>query len=794
MATIAKPDLTVSNLTVGITSIAPGGVTTVNFSISNSGGATAAASTAGVYLNNNGTLTLLKSVAVSALGANGGTFNSGGIAVTIPAGLAPNTYSIQVIADINGAVAESNEGNNTRAAAITVLPPPKPNLIVNSLTLNNASLAAGSTVAVNFSVINSGTASAAASTAGIYLNNNGTLTLLKSVAVSSLSVNGTFNSGGISVTVPGTLAPGSYAIYVTADTGGTVAESNEFDNTRTTALTIVPPPKPDLVVSGLGYTSSAIAGGNVTLNYTITNQGSVGAGNFLTRIYLSRDTVVDAGDTILATFGTKSLAAFASASGTVQVTLPGSYGAGNYNLIAVTDYDGEVGEIREDNNSRLTQITILAPPKPDLVVTNFSLGSSSVVPGASTTVNFSIANAGTGTAAASTAGIYLNDNGKLTLLKSVAVSSIAPNYGGSFTSGNIPVTIPGTLAGGSYNIVVSADINGTLAEIKEDNNSLSGRLRVVGNAASVFSFFGGQLSTLVDLSSAAYHGSVNPGLDSDNTYALLGNQLQWLSRNDLAISGMADGGIFTNKNGAALIGRTSDALFISFRGTDDATDKNQWFARQDQWALFDPLVSAVDQYVKANHITKVYVTGHSLGGGMAQEYMETHPDAGGVAYKAATFASPGYGVGLQARADVADDRITNIWDTADPVLAASALGQRNVRGDQYFIITGNNPASIISHELSLYESIAISIDKSRQQLQFPDGGQIVNGTADRVAITLSSGARQVGPAATSAGQTWVNSLVPGELSAVSNAELNVANLAAGASYLAGIFGRLAITS
>lgn len=104
--------------------------------------------------------------------------------------------------------------------------------------------------------------------------------------------------------------------------------------------------------------------------------------------------------------------------------------------------------------------------------------------------------------------------------------------------------------------------------------------------------------------------------------------------------------IFQSGNGAALVTTGYldgfPVIALAFRGSDDATDSQQDLGGINQaYASFDTLIAAVDQAAETYGVP-VIVTGHSLGGAMAQIYMATHPDEpGGPLHGAATFGSPG---------------------------------------------------------------------------------------------------------------------------------------------------------
>ena len=109
-----------------------------------------------------------------------------------------------------------------------------------------------------------------------------------------------------------------------------------------------------------------------------------------------------------------------------------------------------------------------------------------------------------------------------------------------------------------------------------------------------------------------------------------------------------------------------NTLAISFRGTDSVGDVADWPDFQTHYDRFEPLISAVNQYISDNAVEHVLVTGHSLGGSMAQMYMAEH--ASDNRFQAVTFGSPG------AEGDLWDPRITNFAHAHDAVpLAAGAF-------------------------------------------------------------------------------------------------------------------------
>jgi len=130
---------------------------------------------------------------------------------------------------------------------------------------------------------------------------------------------------------------------------------------------------PDLVLSP---TTPVVPSGTIfktfldfpSSSWTLLNQGTTGAtaedGAFVHRVYLSRDTLVDSGDVLLATVGTTNGSLAAGATQTfpkATVKLPPRTAAGSYYLCLSIDDDREVSELsiaREQNNMVCSAVVV----------------------------------------------------------------------------------------------------------------------------------------------------------------------------------------------------------------------------------------------------------------------------------------------------------------------------------------------------------------------------------------------------------------------------------------------------
>lgn len=159
-----------------------------------------------------------------------------------------------------------------------------PDLAISGMTAPS-SAAPGELISVIFTVQNIGTRTTKASILSSSVDGIPTGTAsIKGLAAGASYV------GSLNLTVPSTLADGTYTLALTADSTGIVKESNESNNTRSLPLIITAPPppsgdailtwEPSISASAIGYniymgTASGVYGavfdvGDVT-TYTLTD-------------------------------------------------------------------------------------------------------------------------------------------------------------------------------------------------------------------------------------------------------------------------------------------------------------------------------------------------------------------------------------------------------------------------------------------------------------------------------------------------------------------------------------------
>jgi subtilase family serine protease len=462
-------DLVVSTLSVPATGGA-GAALTVSDTTLNQGGGTAGASTTAFYLSTNSILDSndvpVGSRAVPALAP--GASSAAATVVTIPAGTATGTYFVIARADGDGVVAETVETNNTSARQVVI----GPDLLVGSLTAP-ATATPGAAITVTDTTRNQGGGAAGASTTRFYLSTNtlldGSDVPLGSRPVGALAP-GAGSIAATTVTLPASLAVGTYWVLAQADADGVVGETVETNNTGAATVQI----GADLAIAAFTVPGTAGAGSPLTVNDTTVNQGSGTAAASTTAFYLSTNSVFDAGDVLLGSRGVPALAPATASPGTTALPIPAATVAGTYFVIARVDADDAVAETVETNNTSARQVVI----GPDLVVATFAAPPTAVA-GSAITVSDTTRNQGAGGAGASTTRFYLSTNALLDTADAVLGDrAVAALGAGAASTASTSVTIPAGTVAGSYFLIIRVDADGTVAETQEVNNTAPVPIRV----------------------------------------------------------------------------------------------------------------------------------------------------------------------------------------------------------------------------------------------------------------------------------------------------------------------------
>lgn len=240
----------------------------------------------------------------------------------------------------------------------------------------------------------------------------------------------------------------------------------------------------DLIESAVSVPPTARNRGyQFNIEDTVRNRGAAAAAASVTRYYLSADAVHDAADIPLSgTRAVAALAAQATSTGNVDVTVPGTVAVGQYSVLACADDTSLVAESNENNNCLAAGVISITAP--DLRQTQLNNPPTTARRGASFVVRDTTENAGNGLAAASTTHYYLSldkakNSGDIRLTGSRSVPQLARS---TSSGGTANVTVPAAAALKTYYLLSCADDPRTVNfETSESNNcrASAGAIRII---------------------------------------------------------------------------------------------------------------------------------------------------------------------------------------------------------------------------------------------------------------------------------------------------------------------------
>jgi Subtilase family/CARDB len=352
---------------------APGTTFSVTDTVHNAGLVSSGPSKTRYYLSLDGVKSVDDTLLTGGQDVNGlaaGASHSGTVTVTIPVATPPNTYFLLACADDQNAVAEDNEGNNCVATATATVTVARPDLVEATATTNPPApiRAPGTTFSVTDTVQNVGPAASGTSTTRYYLSldavkSGGDTRLSGSRGVPGLAA-GASHSGTVTVTIPAATPLNTYFLLACADDLSVAVETNEGNNCLASTTATVTVTRPDLVQNTVSAPpATKVRGTTFSVTDTAQNVGAVGSVPSTTRYYLSLDAVKSVGDTLLnGSRGVPALAAGASHSGTVTVTIPAATAPNTYFLLACADAPNTVVETNETNNCTPSSTTVAVTP------------------------------------------------------------------------------------------------------------------------------------------------------------------------------------------------------------------------------------------------------------------------------------------------------------------------------------------------------------------------------------------------------------------------------------------------
>jgi hypothetical protein len=336
----------------------PGGAASITYRIDNTGGASAAGFSFQIRLSTNSLITssdpLVATYSYSGLAA--GSYYYFTLNVTIPSTLANGTtYYWGLMVDTGGNVTESNENNNAVASSTTITIT-KPDLIAYSIS-GSSSGTPGGTAQVTY-WINNGGSDADAFSFQIRLSTNNVISTTD-VLVATYGYNN-LSAGGsaywtLNVTIPSTLSTGTtYYWGLMVDTTSAVDEYNENNNAIASSNTISIVSLPNLEAIWVSGPSQINPGGTALVSRSFTNSGGSSAGSFTYGLYLSSNTIISTGDTLVYSFTMNSgLNSSWSSNGSISVTIPASLTSGNtYYWGLLVDISNTVLESDENDNDK----------------------------------------------------------------------------------------------------------------------------------------------------------------------------------------------------------------------------------------------------------------------------------------------------------------------------------------------------------------------------------------------------------------------------------------------------------
>lgn len=340
-------------------------------------------------------------------------------------------HNIKGVADTNDSVNESDESNNHKAFALSVL---APDLIVDSITWLPENPSIGDKVTFTVSIKNRGNCRAWGSNVDFHIDG---------YSRGYKFVLGIDPGATITQTFPWMAQSGSHTVKAIADFLRQVNESDETNNERTVTYATA---APDLIIDSITWSpQDPSENTKITLSVTIKNQGIGKAEHSYVAYYIDDR------------YQTSKFVNQLNPGATATDTLTWTVGRNLHIFKAVADAENRIIESDETNNN---QTIDLPNPDPDLIIQDITWSPASLLLAHRIKITVTVKNQGKSTAGSCDLCIYIDNAYKYYhILGSIAA-------GATMTR-----TTPWTINKASHEIRAVVDEGNYVNESNEDNNT-----------------------------------------------------------------------------------------------------------------------------------------------------------------------------------------------------------------------------------------------------------------------------------------------------------------------------------
>ncbi len=404
------------------------------------------------------------------------------------------SFFLLVATDVEGAVFESDDSNNTGSAPVTIQSN-LPDLAVKSFApqLGAGPILVGSSLSFDYEVENGGVGATfgATWTDRVVLSQDGVVGNADDIIVAnltspaSLAPGNSYSRTNANFAIPLATPAGTYQLFLVTDATASVPESADGNNVSNSVPITIHTletsglPTADLSVTALTVPPTASSGDTLPVSWTVTNAGTTrtNTGVWTDSLWLSLDGVIDASDIRLGSF-TRSAPLNPGESYSRSAEFPLDIDlSGTYSVIVQTDSDDAVFEgAGENNNQRAsspaTDVTLSSTP--DFRVSSV-VPPAEVLSGRSFDLTWTVQNTGEAAAGVWYDSVYLSLDQVFDPLTDIRIGFAAHETGlaaGGQYSTTSSFDVPRAL-GGRYYVFIATDATNRVYERGGESNNMA---------------------------------------------------------------------------------------------------------------------------------------------------------------------------------------------------------------------------------------------------------------------------------------------------------------------------------